>query len=36
MIVIFGFFVLPFFRKSKKSKTNVGNKTTFLLMMVIN
>jgi len=37
MIVIFWVFCITIFsEKSKRKKTNVGNKTTLLLMMVIN
>ena len=33
MIILFGFFVLPFFQKKTQNKNKVGIKTTFLLMM---
>jgi len=38
MIVIFWVFCFTIFQKKQKRerKTNIGNKTTFLLMMVIN
>jgi len=31
MVVIFAFFLLPFFRKSKKEEMNIENKTIFFI-----